>query len=73
MDKEINPSVRYNNNKHICTKHWCIQFHKTNASILWKTVHTKGRSHMRGEESSKEAKKVNIVGVLAIQEWTENF
>jgi hypothetical protein len=35
-----------------------------NTAILWKTGHTKGRSHMRGGGQKKEVMKIDMVDVL---------
>jgi hypothetical protein len=40
---------------------------KTNTAVLWKTSHTKGRSHLR-DGKKKEVKKVNRVDVIPTQE-----
>jgi hypothetical protein len=40
----------------------------TNAAILQSTGHTNRRSHTRGGGVKKEAKKINIVDILSIQE-----
>jgi hypothetical protein len=41
----------------------------TNAAILWKTGHTKGRSCTGGVGLKKETKKLNMVDILSVQEW----
>jgi hypothetical protein len=42
---------------------------KIHTSILWKTCHTKRRSHTRKEGLKKKVKNVNMVDILSIQEW----
>jgi hypothetical protein len=39
-----------------------------NTAILWKTGHTKGKSHIRGVRKKKETKMMIMVDVFSIQE-----
>jgi hypothetical protein len=41
---------------------------KTNAVILWDMIHAKGRSRLGGIRKGEEAKNLNVVDVLSVQE-----
>jgi hypothetical protein len=46
---------------------------KTNATILCNSGHTKGKLWKGGREQRKQMKNLNVVDVLTVQEWIQNF